>query len=89
MGQMTPWASLRIVECYRDVMAWAPLSKIVVGSGGHGTPEIAWLAAKTAKIALAEVIEGAIRLRLITGRDAETTAKMILHDNAARLYGLI
>lgn len=89
MGQMTPWASLRIVECYRDVMAWAPLSKIVVGSGGHGTPEIAWLAAKTAKIALAEVLADAVRLELITREDAEATAKMILHDNAARLYGLI
>ena len=89
MGQMTPWSSLRIVECYRDVMAWAPLSKIVVGSGGHGTPEIAWLAAKTAKIALAEVLEDGVRLNLISKRDAETAANMILHDNAARLYGLI
>ena len=89
MGQMTPWASLRIVECYRDVMAWAPLSKIVIGSGGHGTPEIAWLAARTAKIALAEVLEDAVRLDLITRQDAEEAAKMILHDNAARLYGLV
>ena len=47
---------------YRDVMAWAPLSKIVIGSGGHGTLEIAWLAAKTAKIALSEVMEDAVRL---------------------------
>ena len=89
MGQMTPWSSLRIVECFRDVMAWAPLSKIVVGSGGHGTPEIAWLAAKTAKIALAEVFGDAVRLKLIEKKDAETAARMILHDNAARLYGLI
>ena len=70
-------------------MAWAPLSKIVVGSGCHGTPEIAWLAAKTAKIALAEVLQDSVRLKLITKKDAETAAKMTLHDNAARLYGLI
>ena len=70
-------------------MAWAPLSKIVVGSGAHGTPEIAWLAAKTAKIALAEVFNDAVRLKLIEKKDAETAARMILHDNAARLYGLI
>jgi predicted TIM-barrel fold metal-dependent hydrolase len=89
MGQMTPWASLRIAECYRDVMAWAPLSKIVVGSGGHGTPEIAWLAAKTAKIALAEVLKDGVRLKIISKSDAQTAANMILHDNAARLYGLI
>ena len=88
MGQMTPWASLRIAECYRDVMAWAPLSKIVIGSGGHGTPEIAWLAGKTAKIALAEVLNDAVRLALMTEKQAEAAGNMILHDNAARLYGL-
>ena len=88
MGQMTPWASLALAECYRDVMAWAPLSKIVIGSGGHGTPEIAWLAAKTAKIALSEVMEDAVRLGLMTEVQAEKTGRMILHDNAARLYNL-
>ncbi len=86
MGQVTPWASLRIVECYRDVIAWAPLSKIVVGSGGHGTPEIAWLAAKTAKIALSVVLGDAVGLNLITPKQAERAGHMILHDNAARLY---
>ena len=88
MGQMTPWASLRLVECYRDVMAWAPLSKLVIGSGGHGTPEIAWLAAKTAKIALSEVLEDAVRLELMTEAQAKKSGRMILHDNAARLYNL-
>jgi predicted TIM-barrel fold metal-dependent hydrolase len=88
MSQVTPWSSLRIVECYRDVMAWAPLSKIVIGSGGHGTPEIAWLAALTAKIALNEVLEDATRLGLIAKQTGESVARMILHDNAARLYGL-
>ena len=88
MSQVSPWASLRIVECYRDVMAWAPLSKIVIGSGGHGIPEIAWLAALTAKIALTEVFGNAIRLGLMATKHAEAAARMILHDNASRLYGL-
>lgn len=88
MSQVSPWASLRIVECYRDVMAWAPLSKIVIGSGGHGSPEIAWLAARTAKIALTEVLGNAVRLDLMAEKHAEAAARMILHDNASRLYGL-
>ena len=33
--------------------------------------------------------KGKTRLELIEKKDAETTARMILHDNAARLYGLI
>jgi len=88
MGWTTPWISLRIAECIRDVMGIAPLSKVTIGSGAHGTPEIAWLAAKTAKIALAEVFGDAVRLGLMAPKQAERAARMILHDNAARMYGL-
>ncbi len=84
----TPWSSQRIVECYRDVLGLTPLSKLMIGSGGHGSPEVSWLAAKTAKIALGEVLTDAVRLGLMTEKDAERTGRMILHDNAARMYGL-
>ena len=89
MGWTTPWISLRIAECYRDVIGMAPLSKILVGSGGHNTPEIAWLSALTAKIALGEVLGDAVRLELMTFKQAEAAGRMILHDNAARMYGLL
>ncbi len=86
MGWTTPWVSLRLVECYREVIGIAPLSKLMIGSGGHGTPEIAWLSATTAKIALSEALGDAVRLRLMAQKQAERTGRMILHDNAARLY---
>jgi len=88
MGWTTPWISLRMAECYRELIGIAPLSKLMVGSGGHDTPEIAWLAAKTAKIALQEALGDAVRLGLIVQKKAEKVGRMILHDNAARLYGL-
>ena len=88
MGWTTPWISLRIAECYRDVIGMAPLSKIMVGSGGHGTPELAWLSARLAKIALGEALGDAVRLGLMAEGQAETAARMILHDNAARMYQL-
>ncbi len=88
MGWTTPWISLRLVECYREIVGMAPLSKVMIGSGGHGTPEIAWLAAVTAKIALREVLGDAVRLGLMAESQAERVGRMILHDNAARLYGL-
>jgi predicted TIM-barrel fold metal-dependent hydrolase len=88
MGWTTPWTSQRIVEFYRDVIALAPLSKIMIGSGGHGSPEVSWLAAKTAKIAVSEVMTDAVRRGLMTEKDAERAGRMILHDNAARMYGL-
>ena len=88
MGWTTPWTSQRIVECYRDVISLAPLSKIMIGSGGHGSPEVSWLAAKTAKIALGEVLTDSVRLGLMAEKDAQKGGRMILHDNAARMYGL-
>ena len=88
IGWTTPWISQRIVECYRELIAMAPLSKLMVGSGGHGSPEISWLAGKMAKLALGEVMTDAVRLGLMCEKDAERTGRMILHDNAARLYGL-
>jgi predicted TIM-barrel fold metal-dependent hydrolase len=84
----TPWIAQRIVECYRDAIGMMPLSKLMIGSGGHGTPEIAWLSAKTAKIALKAVLEDNLRMGLLEQQQAEEIGQMILHDNAARLYGL-
>ena len=88
VGWTTPWTSQRIVECYRDVIGLAPLSKIMIGSGGHGSPEVSWLAAKTAKIALGEVLTDSVRLGLMAEKGAQRVGRMILHDNAARMYGL-
>jgi uncharacterized protein len=87
-GWATPWISQKIVDLYRDVISMAPLSKIMIGSGGHGSPEIHWLAAKTAKIALGEVFGDAVRLGLMGEQDADKCGRMILYGNAARLYGL-
>jgi len=84
----TPWIAQRIVECYRDAIGMMPLSKLMIGSGGHGIPEIAWLSAKTAKIALKAVLEDNVRRGLLGQQQAEEVGQMILHDNAARLYGL-
>lgn len=88
MGWTTPWLSLRIAECYREVIGMAPLSKLMIGSGSHGTPEIAWLAATTAKIGIGKALGDAVELGLMTYNQAEKAGSMILHDNAARLYGL-
>jgi uncharacterized protein len=88
IGWVTPWISLRATECFRELIAMAPLSRLMIGSGGHGSPEIAWLAAKVAKIALAEVLGDATRLGLMASAQAETVARMVLHDNAAHLYKL-
>jgi len=84
----TPWSTLRLVESWRDAISVMPLSKLMMGSGGHGTPEIAWLSAKTTKIALQRVLEDNVTLGLLDSKQAKQIGQMILHDNAARLYDL-
>ena len=88
IGWTTPWISQRMADCYRELIAMAPLSKLMVGSGGHDTPEISWLSGKMAKVALGEVMTEAVHQGLMGTADAERTGRMILYDNAARLYGL-
>ncbi len=85
---VTPWTSLRAIECMRAFMAAAPLSRLMIGSGGHGTPEVAWLGAIVAKLALGSVLEDAIASGLMADAAARRVAAMILHDNAAQLYAL-
>ena len=88
MSWTTPWTSLRSAECHRDVIGIAPLSKVVFGSGGDDAPKIVWLAIKTGEIVLAEALGNVVRLGLMSLRQADNVGRMILHHNAARLYGL-
>lgn len=85
---VTPWTSLRAVDCMRAFLAAAPLSRLMVGSGGHGTPEVAWLGATVAKIALGAALDEAVARSLLAKESAQRIAAMVLHRNAERLYGL-
>ncbi len=84
----TPWSAFRLVTSWRDAMSVMPLSKLMTGSGGHGIPEIAWLAAKTTKTALQHVLAENVAMGIVTAKQARQIGQMILHDNAARLYHL-
>ncbi|MGI6366762.1 MAG: amidohydrolase family protein [Anaerolineae bacterium] len=85
---VTPWVSLRAVECLRALLASAPLSRLMIGTGGHGTPEVAWLGAHMARHGLQRVLSEAVEEGLLAPAQAPRLAAMILGENAARLYGL-
>jgi len=82
-----PWASLRATDCMRALLATAPLSRLLMGTGGHGTPEVAWLGARVAKIALSAALQEAAAQGLLPASSAPRVAAMVLYDNAAALYG--
>jgi hypothetical protein len=85
LSWLLPWASLRADRCVEDVLALAPHSKIMLGSGQHGIPKFVWLA-KIAKRALSTVLTSAASSGLVAEQQATETAQLICHQNAQRLY---
>lgn len=89
MSQTLPWESLGMKTMFEEVIALAPHNRIIMGSGQHGCPETAWLAAKTAKAALAKVAEDITEQGMLSDKQAQRLSKMILSENALRLYGVM
>lgn len=82
-----PWSSLGFNQVLEEVLALAPHTKIMMGSGQHGIPEMAWIAAKVTKASLRSVFEQAVQSDLIAEQQAYKSAELLLYGNAKRLYG--
>ena len=67
----------RVLE---ELLALAPASKLLYGSDAWGIPDWIYLGARYGRAALAEALGD--------DPDAAIFARLILHDNAAALYGL-
>jgi hypothetical protein len=67
----------------REALELAPVSKLLYASDAARTPELYFLAARWWRRALAEVLP-----ELLPEGEAEEAARLILRENARRLYGL-
>ena len=83
-----------VSEVLRAWLEWYP-EKILFGTDSYpeDTPlanweEKLWLTSRTARQALALALTRMITARQITRLRAEELARLVLHDNAAKLYGL-
>jgi len=88
LGWTIPWVSLGSSQVVEEVLSIAPHSKIMLGSGQHGIPEIAWLSGKILKSALKAVLTNAVMSDYISEQQAYNTAEMLCYGNAKRLYSL-
>jgi predicted TIM-barrel fold metal-dependent hydrolase len=70
-----------------ETLEACPYSKILYGADGS-SPEALWIAARRYKAVLARVLEDLVGEGFCSHRDAYQVARMILHDNATRLYDL-
>ena len=83
-----PFAGHAARRIITETLEMAPLSKVVYGSDGFTVPEINYVSAMLGKRALAQVLEGLATDGMLSRAEAEEAARMILSENARRLYGL-
>ena len=70
-----------------EALEACPYAKILYGADGS-LPEALWIAARRFKAVLARVLSDLADEGFCSRGEALRAARMILHDNAARLYGL-
>jgi len=70
-----------------ETLEACPYAKILYGADGS-VPEALWIGAKRFKRVLAQVLTELSKDGFCSEREALAAAKMILHDNATRLYNL-
>ncbi|HEY1297308.1 MAG TPA: amidohydrolase family protein [Chloroflexota bacterium] len=70
-----------------EALETCPYAKILYGADG-ALPEALWIGAKRFKHVLAQVLSDLSDEGFCSVGQAHEAARMILHDNAARLYGL-
>ncbi len=88
LGWSLPWLSLNMEQIIDEVLGMAPSTKVMFGTGQHNHAEMAWVAAKVARIALANVLNRKVETGLLSERQAYEIGEQLLYKNAARLYGL-
>lgn len=88
LAWVLPWTALDFERALLDLIANAPTTKILLGSGQHNIPEIAWTASLVARRALSHCLGRMVREDLISEKQADELAKNILYRNACRLYNV-
>src|SRR5918912_1266721 len=70
-----------------EALEFCPYAKVLYGADGS-LPEALWVGAKRYKRALGQALGELVGEGFCSPREAYRAGRMILHDNAARLYGL-
>ena len=84
----TPLIHHGLLRMYLEVMEVVPLSKILFGSDAYHLPELYWLAARWGRQFLAQALAVYLDGGILDEAEALDAARMILHGNNRRLYGL-
>ncbi len=83
-----PYTHASMPQHLLELLELAPLCKVMYGSDTYLFPELQWLTAHLARQHLGAALERLVQAGAFTSDEAEDAALDLLHNNAARLYGL-
>lgn len=87
LSEMIPFASIPgAMEKTLHILDLAPPARVVYGSDGIVIPEMHWAGAKIGRQVLESVLAKFVETGVYDEDEAHTAAKMILSDNARRIY---
>jgi predicted TIM-barrel fold metal-dependent hydrolase len=85
---LPPLDRFELLRILHIALGVAPASKLVCSSDGAGIPEHYYLGAARARSCLAEALTSLIIAGEISHAEAEQIGRMLLHENAERVYSL-
>lgn len=88
LAWVLPWIALDFDRCLQDLLEIAPSSKILLGSGQHNIPEIAWMSSMIARRSLKHVMNHLVESDIVSEKQAFTMAEQIMYKNACKMYGI-
>ncbi|HEX6508927.1 MAG TPA: amidohydrolase family protein [Chloroflexota bacterium] len=85
---LPPIGKQELTRCVRIALGTAPATKLLYSSDGVGIPEHYWLAAERGRACLSDVLTESVAGGELDPAEAHAFARLILHDNAMRVYDL-
>jgi len=87
LSEMIPFASVPgAIEKTTHILDLAPPARVVFGSDGVVIPEIHWAGAKIGRLVLEESLAAFVRAGVYDEDEAHRAARMVLGENARRVY---
>lgn len=88
LSEFNPATSIGVEKNFREVLQFAPLSKIMFGSDGLGIPELFWYAVVLAKRAMGNILEQFVQERLMSSEQAEDYAALFFNGTTKKVFCL-
>ncbi len=88
LSEFNPMIGPGVDRVISAILEQAPFTKVVYSSDAFGSPELQWIAGKKGRAALSSSLGAAVEAGNMSQEAARTAARLILADNARRIYGI-